>query len=453
MDKYSEKIQYSGNITISDDSKYLAYSRGQNLIIYECETLKQKQKLNFYDNIEYIQWSKNNKLILIGLFKRGICEVRSIDDDQNNWYCKIDEGIQGMNYALFSPDSNHILTITEFNIRLTVRSLVDKSTFFINLPKFSRRGLSFSENGERKFMALAERHNAQDMIGIYYLGNWTCLNKFQPQTVDLQDIFWSYDSSSLIVQDTPNIFKVLIYSIIGNLEKEIKIPEFGLGIKCILVSPNERKYTCLGLFNATIHLFNNISNTNISVFEHNKERLNLKEVKIFKEEKKENGIYKYKELTEQKENIFSSLDIGQSKNQYENGISKIAYSYENNYLASKNDNMPMVIFIWDLNKLELISILIQKNEIKFFDWIPRQNILFIATGSNKLNYFDLSEPENPKCKVREIKQEFSNNSFIFSPNGKIMIIKGTTDFIVAKTKNNVKKEVSSFENEDLNGSD
>ena len=135
---FSNKRKYSGIVSFSPDSHFFAMSKGIELIIYNNQSLKPFQTYTFCDFIEDIQWSKNNKLILVGLYKRGRCEVRSIENP--NWFCSIDEGIQGMKYSLFSPDSLHVLSICEHNIKLFIRSLVDKSLLFINYPKYSRRG-------------------------------------------------------------------------------------------------------------------------------------------------------------------------------------------------------------------------------------------------------------------------------------------------------------------------
>ena len=168
---FSNKRKYSGIIAFSPDSNYFAISKGIELVIYNNQSLKPFQTYTFCDFIEDIQWSKNSKLILIGLYKRSRCEIRIIDNQK--WYCTIDEGIQGMKYALFSPDSLHILSICEHNIKLSIRSLVDKSLLYIIYPKFSKKGLSFSTKGN--FMTLAERRDSKDIIGVYYVKKWSCI--------------------------------------------------------------------------------------------------------------------------------------------------------------------------------------------------------------------------------------------------------------------------------------
>jgi WD40 repeat protein len=427
---FSNKRKYSGNISFSPDSKFFAISKGLELIIYDNKTLKPFQTFSFCDFIEDIQWSKNSKLILVGLYKRSRCEIRNIENPK--WYCSIDEGVQGMKYALFSPDSLHILTISEHNIKLSIRSLVDKSLLYINYPKYSKKGLSFSSKGN--FMVLAERNEAKDIIGIYYTNKWTCIKKFLPSTDDLQDVKWSYDNSALLIPDSPTLCVMYIYSPIGDLISKIEFYQYKMGIKCLDISPNGH-YFCLGLYDQTLRIFNNISYTCVTIFEHDKEILNDIKVNYYKEEIINNeGETKYIQIKPpidlKNENILKN-----NNKTTKIGISKIAFSSDNYFLATKNDKMPNILFIWDLNLMNLQFVLIQQNEVVFFEWAKNENILFISTNNNKLYYFTLDS-----CKILQLFKDFNNNSLIFSPDGKKMMVKDTNNFIMVNINNNNEDE-------------
>ena len=427
---FSNKRKYSGNISFSPDSKFFSISKGLELIIYDNKSLKPFQTFSFCDFIEDIQWSKNSKLILVGLYKRSRCEIRNIENPK--WYCSIDEGVQGMKYSLFSPDSLHILTISEHNIKLSIRSLVDKSLLYINYPKFSKKGLSFTSKGN--FMALAERNEAKDIIGIYYTNKWTCIKKFLPATDDLQDVKWSYDNSALLIPDSPTLCVMYIYSPIGDLISKIELYQYKMGIKCLDISPNGH-YICLGLYDQTLRIFNNISYTCVTIFEHDKEILNDIKVNYYKEEIINNeGETKYVQIKPpidlKNENILKD-----NNKTTKIGISKMAFSSDNYFLATKNDKMPNILFIWDLNLMNLQFVLIQQNEVVFFEWAKNENILFISTNNNKLYYFTLDS-----CKILQLFKDFNNNSLIFSPDGKKMMVKDSNNFIMVNINNNNNEE-------------
>jgi hypothetical protein len=121
---------------------------------------------------------------MIGIVKRGLVIVKSLHD--NDWQCKIDEGMAGLASCRWGPTTNHVLTVSEFKLRLTVWCLADKSVQYIKNPKFEDRGIAFSRNG--KLMAVAERGlEGRDQVGIYDLTktNFECLVHFLPETFDL----------------------------------------------------------------------------------------------------------------------------------------------------------------------------------------------------------------------------------------------------------------------------
>ena len=439
---FSNKRKYSGNIAFSPDSKYFAISKGLELIIYDNKSLKPYQNYSFIDFIEDIQWSKNSKLILVGLYKRARCEIRNIENPK--WYCSIDEGVKGMKYSLFSPDSLNIISICDHNIKLSIRSLVDKSLYYINFPKFAKKGLSFSAKGN--FMALAERNEAKDYIGVYFVNKWSCIKKFLAQTEDLQDVKWAYDSSALLLPDAPTLCVLYIYSPIGDLISKIELYQFKMGIKSLDMSPNGH-YICLGLYDQTLRIFNNISYTCVTIFEHDKEVLDDIKVNYYKEELINNeGDSKYVQINPpidlKNENILKN-----KSNNYMNdkvpriGISKMAFSFDNYFLATKNDKMPNILFIWDINQMNLQFVLIQLNEVIHFEWAKNKNILFISTNNNKLYYFTLDK-------------DFNNKSLLFSSDGKKMMIRDTNNFIMVNLENeeegrNSKEMGEEYSNENM----
>jgi WD40 repeat protein len=427
---FSNKRKFSGCIAFSPNSKFFAISKGLELIIYDNKYLKPYQNFSFCDFIEDIQWSKNSELILVGLYKRARCEIRNIENSK--WYCSIDEGVKGMKYSLFSPDSLHILSICDHNIKLSIRSLVDKSLLYINFPKFAKKGLSFSSKGN--FMALAERNEAKDYIGIYYVNKWTCIKKFLVETEDLQDVKWTYDNSALLIPDTPTLCILYIYSPIGDLISKIEMYQYKMGIKSLDISPNGH-YICLGLYDQSLRIFNNISYICVTIFEHDKEVLNDIKVNYYREELLNNeGETKYEQIKPpiilKNENFGKSKNNNISEKSTKIGVSKMAFSFDNYFLATKNDKMPNILFIWDLNQMNLQFVLIQLNEVIYFEWAKNKNILFISTNNNKLYYFTLDS-----CKILQLSKDFNNKSLLFSSDGKTMVIKDTNNFIMVNMEN------------------
>lgn len=168
--------------------------------------------------------------------------------------------------ARFTPDSRRVMTVSEFNVRLDIWSLIDKSVVCLNFPKHHDKGLSFTSNGF--FMALAERHEAKDYIGIYYVGDFTLVNHFPVDLYDLYDLQWSKDNTSIIVWDNCINCKISIYSPTGNLLATHNPYDLMLGIKSVSQSPNGN-YLAVGFFDEVCRFYNHLSWKLIMDFDHN----------------------------------------------------------------------------------------------------------------------------------------------------------------------------------------
>jgi hypothetical protein len=209
---------------------------------------------------------------------------------------------------------------------------------------------------------------------------------------------------------------------------------------------------CLGLYDQTLRIYNNISYTCMSIFEHDKEILNDNKINYFKEEIiNEEGETKYIELNPPV-NLSNENTYIKGKNLFNDkmpkiGISKISISFSNYYLASKNENMPNVLFIWNLNTMSLQTVLIHLNEIQCFKWHKNKDILFICTNNNKLYYYTLDS-----CKILQLVDDFYCKSLIFSEDGKSMIVKDTNNFILvnigSETVNEMNPNIQEIQDEE-----
>ena len=65
----------------------------------------------------------------------------------------------------------------------------------------------------------------------------------------------------------------IIYSPLEDLINNIELYKYKFGIKNIDINPNGH-YICLGLYDQNLRIFNNISYTCVTIFEHDKEVLN-----------------------------------------------------------------------------------------------------------------------------------------------------------------------------------
>lgn len=67
---------------------------------------------------------------------------------------KIDEGSAGVRNCIWAPDGCSVLVVADFQIRISVHSLVDQSVKLMRGPKYADRAISFSPDGQ--LLAYAE---------------------------------------------------------------------------------------------------------------------------------------------------------------------------------------------------------------------------------------------------------------------------------------------------------
>lgn len=177
------------------------------------------QLFSCLDKISYIEWALDSEYILCGLYKRSMIQAWSLT--QPEWTCKIDEGPAGIAYARWSPDSRHILTTSDFQLQLTVWSLVNTACVHVQWPKHASKGVSFTRDG--KFAAICTRRDCKDYINLLSCHSWEIMGIFAVDTLDLADVEWSPDDSAIVIWDSPLEYKVksILFSSLNHVIWEI----------------------------------------------------------------------------------------------------------------------------------------------------------------------------------------------------------------------------------------
>lgn len=426
---FSNTIKYSGQVQYSPNGNYLAIAKGKNLIVYETKSLIIKQKYLFNDLISQIEWSLDSNLVLVVLVKLSQCYIKAIE--LNEWNCLIDEGLSGISYIKWAPDSRRILVFDEFNTKITIYALGDQTSYMISNPKFnSENGLSYSSNG--CFMALIERREWHDSIGIYFIGNWSLVSHFSIETNDAQGILWNKDNTALIIWDTPIENRFFVYSPTGNLIKSQETNRDSLGVINVMTSPNGHLMS-VGCFDQSVFLFNQMTWKFISKLSHSMSDLNNKAgYNIFKEEavinKENNYLSRYVEC-----NSFPISVLKGKTNENKSGVRMVEYSFDSNYLATVDDTYSNIVWIWQISSLTLHTVILQLKPIKHLKWSPNNHQLIIGTDYPKCYFFAWTDMYIIDL-IYDKASSFSINRIEWNPDGKSFILCDKFNLIIGNTE-------------------
>ena len=372
---FSELFKQSQSLSkFSPDGQYIVSCVSYKVIVRSTESLQILRLYTCMDAVQHVEWSSDSGFVLCAMYKRGICQVWSID--QPDWTCKIDEGSAGLIHAQWSPDGRHVLTTADFNLRITVWSLVNKSISYIRYVKNSKDCLSFSEDG--KYLALAECRKCRDCVSVFAVDSWQLLKLFETNTEDLAGVRWSPDGRVICVWEHCLWYKVLIYTMDGRCLSTYQAYDWALGVKRICWSPTSQ-FLAVGSYDQKVRILNHITWRSISEFTH-RSNIQSSNAVIYGETQTKPDLPRCEGLildptpaifsTQSKYEIIRGpiqipvIQPDPDKPNPKIGIGWLEFSSDNKYLATIDDSMKTAVHIWSMLKLNLFVVLQQTSQIK-----------------------------------------------------------------------------------------
>ncbi len=397
--EFSEKFAYTSALEYSPDGRLFASVRDTKLTIRDTETLDVAGTFKCTDVVSRLAWSRDSKFVMCAQYKRGVVQVFSADDAK--WTCKISEGVAGISGARWDPSGRSIITTQKFQLQMTIWSLSENKRWAIDSPKFADKGQAFSNDG--KFFAVAERKKSRDYIGVYHCETWQLVKHFQVDTVDLEDISWSPDDSSLAIWDTNLEYNLLVYSPDGRKLAQYQPYEGKMGVKRVVWSKSG-KYLAIGSYDEKLRLLNNLSWQKISEYDH-PPRVTQSFAVVYREDpdkpaaeaeakSKASGPAKKKQRETKGPTVYriarTPMELREvkpdptSSGPPKMGVGLVEWSADDRFMLTRNDNVPNAAWIWNMTVLSLTSVVVNEGPIRCAKWNPARSSLAIAAGTDKL---------------------------------------------------------------------
>ncbi|XP_006785828.1 WD repeat-containing protein WRAP73 [Neolamprologus brichardi] len=332
-------------------------------------------------------------------------------------------------------------------LRITVWSLCTKAVSYIKYPKACQKGIDFSRDGS--YMALAERRDCKDFVSIFVCDDWHLLRHFETETQDLAGLEWSPNGCVLAVWDSCLEYKVLLYSLDGRLLSTYSAYEWSLGVKSVSWSPSSQ-FLAIGSYDEKVRIINHITWKKITQFEH-PATVESTKATVYKEVERRPAVGTDEMSLH---NITTGSTLFNTQSKYEIcslpfqipvvkpdpdranpkiGVSVLAFSSNNHYLATKNDNMASVVWVWNMQMMSLEAVLEQTSAVRCFQWDPRHPRLALCTGNTKLYLWSpggcvaVQVPTEGGFQVHSLNWHCSGNSLILLGKDQLCLCYMETD--------------------------
>jgi len=381
-----------GHCTWSPDGKYLAVAAKTTLVIRAVDDMSVVNLFNCADEIKKIEWSFDSMYILCGIYGRAVVDVWCVN--KTDWTCRITEGVAGMVHAQWSPDGRHILTVAEFQLHMTAWSLLDGKALQLAAPKHPARGVAYSP-GSGAFMAVIHRRQSKDVVMLYDTETWKRVADFEPETRDAAEISWSTDGTALLITDCAIDYNMLLYRPDGTRLSKYVAYEHALGIKSTSWSPSGQ-LLAIGSYDESVRILSSTTWKPIVEYVHSHSISAQSRVHVYREVvvPSANPMEPTSSMSTTEYQIETQscklivVDSKPAKKSIDGlprlGIGLMAWSPDNEYLATRNDSTPHVVYIWETANLSMCAALIHKTPVRSLKWHPHECKLAICVGTPKI---------------------------------------------------------------------
>ncbi|RFU25566.1 hypothetical protein B7463_g10769, partial [Scytalidium lignicola] len=325
-------------------------------------------------------------------------------------------GITKAKLIKFGATEDEICVFTEFGLKLSVFNLSTSKSVDINSPKLFTPGTAakgISYRPDTRHLALLTRSGGKDVVSIHAPGTLEVIRSWLAETTDAQGLAWSPDGRWVAVWESPAHGHCLaVYTADGHLYRLWKGParllaedkdfSLGNGIKMFDWSPTG-SHVAVGDYSKRVAVLAAPSFKEWMDLTHVTTIKPTETLQIWQEQVSpspngglEREFVQIMQLTGPPTSTSSSTNDNDTKS----GTNIMTFDSSGTLLATRIENMPTTIWIWDVTTKTLRAVMILHSPVARCNWHPKINELLLirCEGEDRNGIAHLWDPswDGPK---------------------------------------------------------
>ncbi|KAI1116087.1 hypothetical protein F5Y14DRAFT_85851 [Nemania sp. NC0429] len=391
---FTKSFKSSPHSCPSPDGKYVATLIPTAIVVRSVASLAIVRTIKLTSDLSggvtSFAWSPSSTRVLLAVADRF--HVFSVPGGDFHAVVQIPQSLPSKPaFVDFGATDNEVCVFSSLGIKLTLVNTVSSKAVEIGSPKLSGpvsapRGCSFRPRTHH--LALLTRTAGRDIVSIHSADTREIQRSWYPETVDAQGLAWTPDGRWLVVWDSPaHGTRVLFCTHDGHVFKDWRgehphsslddMYQYGPGVKTLAFSPNGR-YTAVADGSSRIFVLNDRF-MGEAMFHHIPTIEPRETLQVWQEQLDlRSGQWVVPSFIRATQAVSPPGLSPNSISDARHGCNLVKFDSSSSLLATRLDDAPSTIWIWDVPTAELRAVLIYHANIAKAEWHPSQPELLLV---------------------------------------------------------------------------
>ncbi|KAI2630743.1 hypothetical protein GGR54DRAFT_648300 [Hypoxylon sp. NC1633] len=378
----------------SPDGELIATLLPSSIVVRDVESLVVRKTIklppDLAGGVTSFTWSPSSTRILVAVTDQ--IHVFSAKDGDFHGTTSIPLSATKPTVIDFAASDGEICIWSSFGIKFTLVNFTSSKAVEIANPKFynaasAAKGCSFRPNTHH--LALLTRSSGKDMISIHSPGAREIERSWYPDTIDAQGLAWSPDGRWLVVwESSAQAPRVIFHTSDGHFFKDWRGPvaptpqdmdlQYGAGVKAVALSLDGR-HAAIANGSICICILNTPSMVEAMRLRHPPVVQPKDTLQVWQEQNTlpNTGSFSSPVFVKATQAVTPQWTNLSSLQEPISGCSTAKFDCSSSLLATRLDDAPGTIWIWDIASSDLRAVLMYHANVVKLEWHPMQPELLL----------------------------------------------------------------------------